>query len=301
LDILRSFFLLARGELFQEFIEEADTFLNKPPNAATEYDIRQCFVSTIRKLLADDEDLVAKIKVELNLPKVDKNNKDVPKKTGWELLSLSYNVPWPLHLIISPNVLTKYNDVFRFLLLAKRTQLLLHKAWTDQKHDKVNSIPNHCSESWQLRCHMMFVVDNLQYYLMADVLESQFSLLLERLKQSTNFEELRHSHDIFLSSVISNTFVNNKPVNQCLTELLQCCIAYCQLVEYGQGDQSGPKLEEISVNFSRQSSWLFKLLTSIKGRQTGSQLAQLLLRIDYNRYFSTYGHDIGIRATANID
>ena len=65
LDILRSFFLLARGELFQEFIEEADTFLNKPPNAATEYDIRQCFVSTIRKLLADDEDLVAKIKGQL--------------------------------------------------------------------------------------------------------------------------------------------------------------------------------------------------------------------------------------------
>ena len=83
--------------------------------------------------------------------------------------------------------------------------------------------------------------------------------------------------------------------------LLQCCISYCQLVEYGQGDQSGPKLEEISVNFSRQSSWLFKLLTSIKSRQTGSQLAQLLLRIDYNRYFSTYGHDIGIRTTANID
>ena len=69
LDILRSFFLLARGELFQNFIEEADTFLNKPPNAATEYDIRQCFVSTIRKLLSDDEDLVNKIKVELNLPK----------------------------------------------------------------------------------------------------------------------------------------------------------------------------------------------------------------------------------------
>ena len=88
-----------------------------------------------------------------------------------------------------------------------------------------------CTESWQLRSHMMFVVDNLQYYLMADVLESQFSQLLDRLHQSTNFEELRHSHDIFLSSVISNTFVNNKPVNQCLTELLQCCITYCHLVE----------------------------------------------------------------------
>ena len=78
---------------------------------------------------------------------------------------------------------------------------------------------------------MAFVVDNLQYYLMADVLESQFSQLLERLDQSTNFEELRHSHDIFLASIVSNTFVNNKPVNQCLTELLQSCLQYGRMVQ----------------------------------------------------------------------
>ena len=105
LDILRSFFLLARGELFQNFIEEADALLKVPPNAATEYDIRQCFISTIRKLLRDDENLVGKIKVEMNMPKNTlANSKDMPKKTGWELLSLSYEVPWPLHLIISPKV-----------------------------------------------------------------------------------------------------------------------------------------------------------------------------------------------------
>ena len=98
LDFLRSFYLLARGELFQTFIEEADSYLNIPPNAATEYDIRQCFMSTIRKLLSEDENLVNKVKVELNLPK----SKDSPKKIGWECLSLSYTVPWPLHLIISP-------------------------------------------------------------------------------------------------------------------------------------------------------------------------------------------------------
>ena len=82
LDILRSFFLLARGELFQTFIEEADSFLNVPPNAATEYDIRQCFMATIRKLLSDDENLVNKVKVELNLPK--SVSKEAPKKIGWE-------------------------------------------------------------------------------------------------------------------------------------------------------------------------------------------------------------------------
>ena len=283
LDVLRSFFLLGRGELFQTFIEDANDYLNVPPNAATEYDVRQSFMGACRKLLSDDEVIQKKVKIELNMPK-----NTTEKFPGWDILSLNYTVPWPLHLILSPKVLAKYNEVFRFLLLAKRTQILLHEVWSEQKKDKFKI---RYTDSWQLRTHMIFVVDNLQYYLMADVLESQFSQLLTRLNQSTNFEELRHSHDIFLSSVVSNTFVNNKPVNQCLTELLQSCIQYGRLVQV-QGDTRGPKFEEISLKFSRQSSLLFKLLSSIKNRQIGSQLSQLLLRIDYNRYFSSYGHEI---------
>ena len=59
-----------------------------------------------------------------------------------------------------------------------------------------------------------------------------------------------------------------------------------------QNDDGGA-FSEIALNFSRQSNLLFKLLTSIRSRQIGSHLAQLLLRIDYNRYFSRHGHDIG--------
>ena len=108
----------------------------------------------------------------------------------------------------------------------------------------------------------------------------------------SNFEELRLAHDVFLSGIVSSTFVNNKLVNQCLTDLLQCCLNYCTCVQ-----MKSKALDSIKENFSKQSSLLFVLLTSIKSRQTGSQLAQLLLRIDYNRYFSTSGHDIGKKST----
>ena len=64
------------------------------------------------------------------------NFKQEIKQPGWNNLSLNYTVPWPLHLILSPKVLSKYNEVFRFLLLAKRTQILLHEAWAEQKKDK---------------------------------------------------------------------------------------------------------------------------------------------------------------------
>ena len=79
------------------------------------------------------------------------------------------------------------------------------------------------TESWQLRTHMIFIVDNLQHYLMADVLESQYSMLIKKFDQSTNFEEIRHSHDVFLSTITSHTFINNKSANHCLSELLKVC------------------------------------------------------------------------------
>ena len=67
---------------------------------------------------------------------------------------------------------------------------------------------------------MTFVVDNLQQYFMADVLETQFSTLLKKVEGSDNFEELRHAHDLFLSSVLTQTFVDNKPVSSCCVMLV---------------------------------------------------------------------------------
>ena len=145
---------------------------------------------------------------------------------------------------------------------------------------------------------MIFIVDNLQHYLMADVLESQYSMLTKKLDQSTNFEEIRHSHDVFLNTIMAHTFINNKSVNHCLSELLKVCQQYCDCIigvnpAKSEDSNEDKFIENLAVNFSRQSGLLFKFLSSIQNRTTGTQLAQLLLRIDYNRYFSKHGHDIG--------
>ena len=59
-------------------------------------------------------------------------------------------------------------------------------------------------------------------------------------------------------------------------------------------NQASPTLlQNLGLTFSRQSGLLFKLLSSLRNHHSGSHLAQLLLRIDYNRYFSKHGHDVG--------
>lgn len=45
--------------------------------------------------------------------------------------------------------------------------------------------------------------------------------------------------------------------------------------------------------FSRQSFLLFKILSSVRNHQINSDLAQLLLRLDYNKYYTQSGGTLG--------
>ena len=56
---------------------------------------------------------------------------------GWQCFSLQYSVAWPLHLIITPSVIDKYNDILKFLLTVRRTQCKLHETWANQKKIEV--------------------------------------------------------------------------------------------------------------------------------------------------------------------
>lgn len=84
----------------------------------------------------------------------------------WNGLSLDYRSHWPLHLMFSPDVIEKYNTLFRFLLPVKRVQLELQTMWAS----KVRSMKAHSSDpsfrkTMLLRQHMSFLIDNIFAYL----------------------------------------------------------------------------------------------------------------------------------------
>jgi len=49
----------------------------------------------------------------------------------------------------------------------------------------------------------------------------------------------------------------------------------------------------LQQGFQRQSSLLFKVLSSVRSHQASPHLSQLLLRIDFNKYFSVSGGQLG--------
>lgn len=85
--------------------------------------------------------------------------------TFLELVDCFYR--WLCEGDISFCILFRYNNLFRFLLKVKRTQLDLQQVWAvymGTKHLTTAQLSN-MTKIWLSRMHMAFLVDNLQYYL----------------------------------------------------------------------------------------------------------------------------------------
>ncbi|XP_029903684.1 gamma-tubulin complex component 4 [Myripristis murdjan] len=311
LKIIKDFYLLGRGELYQVFIDHAQHMLKTPPTAVTEHDVNVAFQQAAHKVLLDDDNLLPLLHLTIDYqgkdskeatgtrdgatPPQDTSPREVPP-TGWAALGLAYKVQWPLHILFTPAVLEKYNVVFRYLLSVRRVQSELQHCWALQMQRKHLKSSQTDAVKWRLRNHMAFLVDNLQYYLQVDVLESQFSQLLQQINSTRDFESIRLAHDHFLSNLLAQSFILLKPVFHCLNEILELCHNFCSLVSQNVAplDERGTAQLDILVKgFSRQSFLLFKILSSVRNHQINSDLAQLLLRLDYNKYYTQSGGTLG--------
>eukprot|EP00058_Branchiostoma_floridae_P020804 XP_002606294.1 hypothetical protein BRAFLDRAFT_67534 [Branchiostoma floridae] len=126
LKLMKDFYLLGRGELYLAFIDCAQSILRGPPTNVTEHE----------------------------------PSGPIPSgESGWGVLGLSYSVQWPLHILFTEAVLDK------FLLSVKRVQLELQHCWALQMEGKHLASEQSDVAKWQLRTHMAFLLDNLQYYL----------------------------------------------------------------------------------------------------------------------------------------
>ncbi|XP_062595152.1 gamma-tubulin complex component 4-like isoform X1 [Saccostrea cucullata] len=300
LRIIKDFFLLGRGELFLAFIDQTQTLLRGPPVNTTEHDVNMAFHQAARNVLIDDESLLQRFHLGVQFKgsdkKSDSSSSSQSVESGWNSLSLSYTVQWPLHILLTPSILEKYNRLFGFLMAVKRAQIDIQHCWTLQMQYKQKPSNPEEVAKWQLRTHMAFLVDNLQYYLQVDVIESQFSTFMEKITSTRDFEAVKLAHDQFLSALLSQSFVHMKAVSRCLHEILDNCSQFSKLLvncssPLSKGELS--HLQFIAKNFQRQSNLLFTVLSSVRSHNSSPHLAQLLLRLDYNHYFSIAGGQLG--------
>ncbi|KAJ0174180.1 hypothetical protein K1T71_010326 [Dendrolimus kikuchii] len=304
LKLMKYFYLLGRGELFLELLRLTSHMLDKPTTRTSTRDMNHAFQLAARAVFLSNSADIEKFSFELPYVKPnisanssieDDNNSTVAD--GWSSIILKYDFKWPLHLLFTPEVLARYNDMFRLLLRIKKTQHDLHALWKTYKQSSSFAM---C----QLHNKLMFLMDNLQHYMQADVLETNFSRLMDDVNKTNDFEKLKKYHATFLADVLSQSFLTvtssadsdhsgemteslNNPVFCNIMELLKLCHSFCSMSEFVTDKESEDYyIRGYTDRYNKLVKQLMQLLVSLRDQPCGVYLARLLMRLDYNRWHS---------------
>lgn len=186
-----------------------------------------------------------------------------------EALTLDWQVTWPLALIFNRNTIDMYQILFRHLFYCKHVERILGRAWTQHQLTKLlfqrrrpssasstaSSGPRGRSGSstatasapapaedagsdyalltrcFSLRQRMLHFIQNLQYYMVMEVIEPRFLRLEEALRTSTTVDELLEAHNTFLEECHRNCLLTEMDLFKIITKLLSVCVIFCNYTE----------------------------------------------------------------------
>ncbi|XXQ35364.1 Spindle pole body component [Plasmodiophora brassicae] len=212
---------------------------------------------------------------------------------SWSRLTLSYNVPPGIDLILRDQEIDRYADLFAFLLRVKKVHWQLRRAWSTTSRLEVSSMTHSIA---LLRAQMQFLLDNLQIYLHVDVIEAQYSLLVDAINKARAFEAIKLAHDRYLAVLAQQCFLHARVIMRAFEHVFAVCIRFCALIESGSklDDEVARQVMGIRNDFQRESCFLFSVLSSKTGQYSAPHLSQLVLRVNFNGYFSGQVARIGL-------
>ena len=114
---------------------------------------------------------------------------------------------------------------------------------------------------------------------------------MARIDRSRDFDAVCEAHENYLTTLLVQTFRTSSTVRKLLGELLDLCQDFCTLSKHRElwdHTRGFAELVRIEEAFERQSQFLFKMLSSVRDRD---HLSQLLLRIDFNGFYSDKATD----------
>ncbi|CAJ0751952.1 751_t:CDS:2 [Entrophospora sp. SA101] len=211
---------------------------------------------------------------------------------------LEYNIDWPLDLFVTSEDLSKYGDIFSFLISIRRTQLKLQRAWihlsfnekyfkeedANTKQDSnfyklVQRITISSAHHQQHNNHSTNINTNANASKkpVADNKNKNYSEMEETLR---DFEDIRLGHASYLNDLLRGCLLEFKVCSETIKSSLKICEQFCTILERWN-------------DFREQISFLFRTLSEVNKTGEGfdgppRHLDQFLLRLDFSKWFSAW-------------
>ncbi|XP_077407182.1 gamma-tubulin complex component 2 isoform X2 [Vanacampus margaritifer] len=243
---IKHYFLMDKGDFFVHFMDLTEEELRKPVDDIAPPRLEALLELALRMSTANTDPFKDDLKIDLmphdvitQLLRVlaieTKQEKMVANAepadaalSGLEAFSFDYVVKWPLSLIINRKALTRYQMLFRHMFYCKHVERLLCNVWITNKHAK-----HHWSHSakwfaaaFALRQRMLNFVQNIQYYMMFEVMEPTWHLMESNLKTASNIDDVLWHHTSFLDNCMKDCMLTNPELLRIFSKLMSVCVMF---------------------------------------------------------------------------
>ncbi|XP_006793390.1 gamma-tubulin complex component 2 [Neolamprologus brichardi] len=153
--------------------------------------------------------------------------------SGLEAFSFDYIVKWPLSLIINRKALTRYQMLFRHMFYCKHVERLLCNVWISNKDFRQYSLHSAkwFAAAFALRQRMLNFVQNIQYYMMFEVMEPTWHVMETNLKMASNIDDVLCHHTSFLDNCLKDCMLTNPELLRIFSKLMSVCVMFTNCMQ----------------------------------------------------------------------
>lgn len=203
LTAIKKYLLLSQGDFINLLMESLAPNLDRPANSQYRHTLTSQLEHAIRHSNAqyDDPEVVRRLDARM----LELSSGEI----GWDCFTLEYKISAPCDVVITQWASTQYLKVFNLLWRIKRVQFSLDTTWRrcmTGSRGVLAAVEDKLGNDWKrARCvvaEMVHFVNQLQYYILFEVIEASWETLQEALqKPELTLDDLIEAHTKYINSI----------------------------------------------------------------------------------------------------
>jgi len=244
LSSLKHYFLLDQGDFLVHFMDIAGEELDKPSADISKPRLQSLLELSLRLSVASADvhadDLSSGLErctiinqlLTIFTVADDHPQANIPASNralrGFDTFTLDYKTAWPISLVLSRRVLTKYQLLFRHLFHCKHVERQLCQVW--HEHQKctrlVSTAGGSLARSYCLCHRMMHFMQNFEYYMTVEVLEPNWHVMEGKLRGASNIDQVVTHHEEFLDASMKESMLFWPKILRRLEKIKMLCLQF---------------------------------------------------------------------------
>lgn len=303
---VKRYLLLHQGDFITQFMDACEEELAKNVDQVLPMKLENLLGLTLRLSSAKHDpykddvhcelltyDLVTQMSKIINNEEEYWQSHDRLDLVGLECFAFRYEVKWPVSLVLNHIAISKYQMLFRQLFYCKHVERQLCKVWKENSTAKKFS-PEAAElyrSAFTLRQRMMNAVQNLEYYMMIEVIEPNWHIFIQNMGKVENVDEVLAVHQNFLDSCLKNCMLTDPTLlNRSIFKLCNICLKFCEFIQTESSlaptDTFSERVKRFDLEFTGLLIGLLKQINDVASDNPSDRFINLVHRINFNSFYN---------------